>query len=218
MNKGSGRYLRKLMWSIIVLAGIAVAVERISQREKFQIENATVLSEPAPSSPAGESRPSSRPTPFESGRNTNLLEKKANVSLAEDERIAADKKALKGEAAARLSFRHTGEAVFRQLPTIKTMISVTAEEAHGVPRVVQEAGAGLGQIAQSLENDPRLASDGVQFYMRCYRNSSFIPQVRALCLADARNLRKQNSGASFPTEDLSGVPLQVIQLSKQIPE
>lgn len=66
------------------------------------------------------------------------------------------------------------------LPTQKTLIGITDDEAHGTPAVILQAGLDLGKIAEQVQGNQGLIPEAIRFYTKCSQGEYLAP-VRALC-------------------------------------
>ena len=235
----------KILWLLIVVLGVVVAVVVMTRNENERMNGSKVVGDVMKD--RDDSRPMVHErAPLELGakvlapsvgRRTSPADSKitgrTTVGLRAGSGSTADSKSgtlaneppkatphLKPKDAvmARREFRKRAETVYRDLPTMISMSGLSNEEAHGVPAAIRQAGEKLADVAQMLSEDPRLSHDGVQFYTHCFQNSTFVPQVRALCLNDARRWRKLSALDQDKAEDLTGVPRQVIDLASLIPD
>jgi hypothetical protein len=109
-------------------------------------------------------------------------------------------------------FRALTENTLKKIPTISDLRQLHGEAVHEVPQAVLSAGMALGQVAEVLEDNPKLASIGFHFYESCVRNTNFPPSVRALCYANYSNL-----GPKLEERiDTNIAPKEIRELSEKI--
>lgn len=104
-------------------------------------------------------------------------------------------------------------AVAKKLPTFKDAQNLTAKEAHGHPRLVTEAAAEMGEIAERLERDPSLRPQGLGFYQACALNPELFRSVRAVCFNRAQLLHAELHQDIW-NFDPTKIPKDVIELAK----
>jgi hypothetical protein len=100
------------------------------------------------------------------------------------------------------SFESLAGEVQESLPTLKMLMELPAEEVHGTPELIREAGMDLGKVARALQENTHLAARGLEFYTRCAERNDLPRSIRALCLSNAKPLAsrlKVERGISVPT-------------------
>ena len=109
-------------------------------------------------------------------------------------------------------FRALAKKVAKELPTKEQMQSLSAEEAHGTPKPIMEAGNQLGDIAEALDKNPDLSKDGFSFYEGCSKSGKRPDSVRALCYA---NYKKLGEKMGYPLRS-DAAPRRVKDLAKNL--
>jgi hypothetical protein len=97
------------------------------------------------------------------------------------------------------SFGAKLEKSFESLPTKDDLKKLTAEEAHETPEIIQQAATDLGEIAEMIDADPALVSQGADFYKKCALKNSAPSSIRAMCFADLKGLGKKY-GIALPDD------------------
>jgi hypothetical protein len=114
-------------------------------------------------------------------------------------------------------FRKLSKKVLMTLPKTGALQKLSAEEVHHTPALIREAGQNLGQVAQALHDNPALAGEAASFYKACFLKTDLPVQVRALCLADHRNLRVRGGDRADWTEDERQVHPEIHRLASMVP-
>lgn len=87
--------------------------------------------------------------------------------------------------------------VLKELPVLADFKKLTPQEVHHTPEILLIAGQKMGTIAQLLSEHPYFFETARIFYSQCYVRQDLPTSLRALCLANHRNLR----GASQDWDD-----------------
>ncbi len=112
-------------------------------------------------------------------------------------------------------FARLTESVQADLPHTDDIRRLTAEQAHGIPPQLREAGQRLGQVSQALHANPMFAVEGLKFYRQCAQRAELPESLRALCYANLRNLSQAAGKAEFFQE--GDYPAAVRRLGDHIP-
>jgi len=114
-------------------------------------------------------------------------------------------------------FRNLTKKTLAGLPTLESLHALDASQVHETPTIMMAAGNSLGQIAQIVHDDPSLKNEGLSFYETCYVKENLPPQIRALCVADHRNLRiSQGDGEAWLGSEAK-LPANILSLAQEIP-
>ncbi len=95
------------------------------------------------------------------------------------------------------SFSQLTEKVQAELPRTEELRRLSAEDAHGMPLQLREAGRRLGEVSQALHANPALVDEGLKFYRQCAQRSEIPDSLRALCFANLRNLSQASGKPEF---------------------
>jgi hypothetical protein len=109
-------------------------------------------------------------------------------------------------------FRELCDRSLNELPTRVDAKAAGARDAHHGFGIVVRAGEILGKIAQELHKHPEYVEEGKRFYQRCAENALMMTYVRALCLADLRNLDAGKNGKVG-----ANIPDHIQELANQVP-
>lgn len=104
-------------------------------------------------------------------------------------------------------FRRLTDRVEAGLPTFNQVKNLREEELHHTPKILIQAGADIGDVAEAVAHNPELAPQAAAFYARCAHREELATTVRALCLANARKSAKQ-----------SGTPVDEMGISSDVSE
>ncbi|MNK07866.1 hypothetical protein D3C87_257870 [compost metagenome] len=132
-----------------------------------------------------------------------------NKESSKVQETSATKKATEHE------FLDVSERVLAGLPTFADIKGLKNEDVHAMPAVLREAGVKLGEVSQLIHDQPEFSRAGLDFYRSCFERDDVPEQLRALCVANFRNLN-----AHIGNRDLdlgSMVPSNVMELSNVIP-
>ncbi len=128
---------------------------------------------------------------------------------------SAPQPAQSGTALDAAQFARLTESVQADLPHTEDLRRLTAEQAHGIPPQLREAGQRLGQVSQALHANPSFAVEGLKFYRQCAQRAELPESLRALCYANLRNLSQAAGKAEFFQE--GDYPEAVRRLGGHIP-
>ncbi|MCK6596156.1 MAG: hypothetical protein L6Q33_13230 [Bacteriovoracaceae bacterium] len=99
-----------------------------------------------------------------------------------------------------------------QLPTIKDIRSLPPGALHHVPTPIIQAGKDMGLIKEILAVHPDYRQEAQGFYEICAENDDRPQAVRALCLTNLIQLKKEN-GEKLNT---ASYPKEIVELSKLV--
>lgn len=99
-----------------------------------------------------------------------------------------------------------------QLPTIKDIRALPPGALHHVPTPIIQAGKDMGLIKEILAVHPDYRQEAVGFYEVCAENDDRPQAVRALCLTNLIQIKKEN-GEKLNT---ASYPKEIVELSKLV--
>jgi hypothetical protein len=111
-------------------------------------------------------------------------------------------------------FSETLENARKSLPTISSVRAGNADELHGPPEGVLNAGAAIGELQEYLSRNPEHFSKASEFFADCASNAQVLPGIRALCLHSA----KENPARWAPgvKERMEALPAPILDLESQL--
>ncbi len=113
-------------------------------------------------------------------------------------------------------FQNFAYRTLNLLPKKSEFKELNAEQVHEMPDLLWRAGIELGKIAKILHDQPALAHRGLAFYEACAGEAEYPTPVRALCVANYRDLSARSKVSS---EDfMRTLPVDVRVLSNRIPQ
>lgn len=74
--------------------------------------------------------------------------------------------------------------ILSKIPTQVEIQKLTDQEVHLTPEGIRLAGRELGRLAQIMDENPLLVTQGVEVFKSCALNETYPDVVRAICLAD----------------------------------
>jgi hypothetical protein len=113
-------------------------------------------------------------------------------------------------------FRQMAEEAKKSIPLKKDLQSMTAKEVHMTPASIQVAAIKIGELAQAIHDDPRLAPEGLSFYRECAESDDYPNSVRASCLVNHGDLLKSSNLKAQSLEQDPKIPSHVRELAKTI--
>ena len=144
--------------------------------------------------------------------------KKGREGLQNETEGSEEPHLLQQSAMSLSDFSELSQATQKALPTLQDFKSLSSKEAHTTPLIIQQAGSALGKVAQALSDNPHFAAEAAQFYRDCFARINLPDQIRALCLANHRNLRLKNGDrAEWTGEETTHTTDTIQNLAKQIP-
>ena len=101
------------------------------------------------------------------------------------------------------------------MPLLPGTSGISAEDAHGTPPQVIEAGAALGDLEEYLDQNPGDFKTVIEFYLECAGNSRTFPAVRAVCL---HSLKKRGPGLISPIDQkrIAALPEEVRRIESEL--
>jgi len=108
-------------------------------------------------------------------------------------------------------FTATTQQTLRSLPNRGQIAQLSEAEVQHTPMLVVQAGRKLGQILEMLDAHPELAQQGARFYTDCALQANGVTTIRALCLANLRELSRKHQ-MPLPSE-VENLPAQVKKLA-----
>ena len=156
---------------------------------------------------------------FFSGNHTQF---NSEAQASEDFQVIAPSKksktvvALNPETQADTSdFQHLVNETLASLPNLEQLQNEKDNDFHHAPIELSKAGALLGEISQELINNPRLITQGIQFFKDCAQREEFLSSVRAVCL---RDLQEWSKGRPEENEIvLSDYPADIRRIAANLP-
>jgi hypothetical protein len=179
--------VRKLGFLALALAGIALlTVWLLSPRALLPVPEEKSASTPPPSA--------------------------ADAAVPTAPAIAKAEPTTVGREAPELSFRELLARAQESLPTVASLRALPPSEVHHTPKLVADAGATLGAIAEEIEKNPSLAPEGREFYEQCAKRGEVSTAVRAVCL---RSLRELGGRLGTPADE-EGIPSKIRRLADEL--
>lgn len=117
--------------------------------------------------------------------------------------------------AALLEFKTYTQGVINEMPRLEDLRELPASETHGTPKVIREAAAQLGVVADMVAKNAALKPPALEFYQKCSLQNDFPTSVRALCLNRALRLYAELHKGVWEF-DRTQIPAQVLELSKRL--
>lgn len=115
-------------------------------------------------------------------------------------------------------FQGLTNKTLQELPALKDFKGLSQEEVHHTPEIISIAGDKLGHLAEVLAAHPQFTKEAQDFYQRCFSRKDLPISIRALCLANHRNIRvAQGYAPEWLTEELYATTEEVRDLAEQIP-
>ena len=110
--------------------------------------------------------------------------------------------------------KKTLQEIRPRLATLDSIQGLKAEEVHGTPPAVLEAGAALGDLEEYLERRPEEYRSATPFWAECASNAKLFPAVRAFCLHSLR--KKPSEWASGVSDQVKALPQEIISLEADL--
>lgn len=117
--------------------------------------------------------------------------------------------------AGRAEFRGYLHKLHDSLPAKDKLPALKAEEVHGTPKVVVQAGIELGKVAEKIQEMPSLRPDALEFYKDCALDPQVFRSIRALCFSRAQLLNVELFQDIWDF-DPKRIPNDVIELAKSL--
>lgn len=197
---------RLIVWGLAI-ACLAVGVWQSRQKtESSAPENAPAASASPAESPAASPSPGASPA-----ASAASAPEASPAAGSAAEPVPAGKPMNLGE------FRELTQKTLAELPTTASLHKLKPEEVHETPTLITAAGGALGRIAQIVHDDPSLKNEGLSFYESCYTKDDLPAQIRALCVADHRNLRISQGDQLEWQGSEAKLPSNILDLANEIP-
>ncbi|AHI06427.1 hypothetical protein BDW_09635 [Bdellovibrio bacteriovorus W] len=115
-------------------------------------------------------------------------------------------------------FQKLTHKTLQDLPVLNDFKKLSQREAHHTPEIINRAGDSLGLVAEVLAAHPEFFPEAQDFYVKCFSRKDFPASVRALCLANHRNLRvSKGESPEWQQEEAQSTSEEVRDLAAQVP-
>jgi hypothetical protein len=92
------------------------------------------------------------------------------------------------ETTAEAQFREKAEQTMQGLPTQADLQKLSPAQVHYTPEIIKKAALDVADLAQNIDDNPKLAPQGLQFYRKCAEKADAPKSVRANCYAEHEDL------------------------------
>jgi len=169
---------------------------------------------------------SSKPQIFSEKTESKIQQKAVNFKQAFERKILADKQQIQNnqplitrerqytekeiEMMSEGQFKDLLSEVKRKLPKKTELKTIPAHALHTTPPVIMEAGKNLGLIKEILFLHPQYQDEAIIFYEECAKDESSPTTIRALCLTNLSQFKKNTNFKNFPKEivDLAKIVME----------
>ena len=105
-----------------------------------------------------------------------------------------------------------------ELPVLTDFKKLNPKEVHHTPEILNRAGTKLGLIAEVLDANPDFVPIAQEFYQDCLVRKDLPTSIRALCLANHRNLRvSQGDSPDWHEAEIRTTTSEIRELAEHIP-
>lgn len=115
-------------------------------------------------------------------------------------------------------FKNLMKRTQSELPVSADFKKLSPKEVHHTPELLNRAGVKLGLIAEVLDGNPDFAPIAQEFYQDCLIRKDLPTSIRALCLANHRNLRvSYGDSPDWHDEEIKNTTIEIRELAEHIP-
>lgn len=115
-------------------------------------------------------------------------------------------------------FKNLMQRTQSELPLLADFKNLSPKEVHHTPEILNRAGTKLGLIAEILALNPDFGPIAQEFYQDCLVRKDLPTSIRALCLANHRNLRVlQGYSLDWQEEEIRTTTSEIRELAEHVP-
>lgn len=115
-------------------------------------------------------------------------------------------------------FEKLTQKTLQELPVLNDFKKLSQREVHHTPEIIGLAGDKLGLVAEVFDAHPEFAPEAQKFYFKCLSRKDLPASIRALCLANHRNLRvSKGESPEWRVEETRTTSQEVRDLADQVP-
>lgn len=149
----------------------------------------------------------------------SVQDRLSSSSSSSDEGIASNAATPKALSSwSQEEFQALTQRTLRELPRLSDLRKLSQREVHHTPEIINRAGEKLGIVAELLETHPNFQPEAEEFYIKCLAQKEFPTAIRALCLANHRNLRmKSGESPEWKEDEMRMTNEDIRTLAEQVP-
>jgi hypothetical protein len=141
----------------------------------------------------------------------STLEGEKNVSTSK-ESLQSEKLKEQVEILKKEQFQNKIDNTKKNIPTKAILQQLPEEKVHFTPDEIRTAAVQIGELAQSIHDDPSLRPQGVRFYKECAESSDHPTSIRASCLKNYDDLINLDPKLGPSLDNSPKISEQVVKL------